>query len=841
MFRPTRTTGFIASALLGLLTATAAETQPTATPATAETTAPAKTAAKALTLDKVEVVSDRLSGAGNVVIQRDDIVRQSQADGDLNKLLQTLPNIQFSDSDGRVTMASIIDLRPSLVSISGGRYYDNNFQIDGLNTNNLQDSSNQNIHSGSEVVAHPQTAVVNPALVESVAVYTSDVPAEFGGFTGGVISAKLRDPSGKIGGGLSLGYESSAMTHYLIADANVAPANPEKPKFERETLSLYADLPLGNRTAALVSWSRNVATLNNTTRFASYGLLEATSRTVSDNFLLKATHRLDDQTTFRFTSMFSPYETENREQDLKTSHNDSWTNKAELTHRTATWSLETSAALLLADNSRGAPDDIYTYKNFGANDLVTWVADSQTVGIRGGVGSLNSSQRDIPVTFKYTLKPTTTGELSLGGDYTQSEARRDRPKDSSAYRHQTTVGVVQNPLVASGDGPNDLTVLTGEQGLNFRIISPAYKSKVQLQALDFWAQWSDHGKILNMPWSYRAGTRYDYTDFLKNHDFAHRLTGSLTPLRWLTFRGGASRYYTRSLLAYKIREADPATSTYTRTGRNENGKLVFYAADWRLTTVSNPVRYASADLRTPYSDELSLGSTLDLGFLGTLDLTGLERRNRDEFSRSASTTIVINGVSQTGFKMTNAGFTNYRSASVEWRKSWSNHVFRLGGTFSKTETTTEEYFDQDTEPTLNPIVSYNGNLVTRTSVSRIRANFARPSYVNYSWSSVWFARRLNVDIFGRWTPPYTRLDQVGTNTITINGTRYDAFADTAIPAGLVTNLNVSWVALKTARGVVTLEAKVTNFLDRLPYAEGATNAAPYQEGRAIWAGIRYAY
>ena len=841
MHRTARSLLLIGYALVGFLNANAAEKKASNSSPESETTTPAKPSAAALTLDKVEVVSDRLSGAGNVVIQRDDIVRQSQADGDLNKLLQTLPNIQFSDSDGRVTMASIIDLRPSLVSISGGRYYDNNFQIDGLNTNNLQDSFNQNIHSSSEVVAHPQTAVVNPALVESVAVYTSDVPAEFGGFTGGVISAKLRDPSGKLSGGLSFGYESSAMTHYLIAPANVAPANPEKPKFERQTTSLYADLPLGAHTAALVSWSRNTATLNNTTRFASYGLLEAKSRTISDNFLLKATHRLSDQTTLRLTSMLSPYETENREQDLKTSHNSSWTNKAEILHRSDRTTLETSAALLLADNSRGAPDDIFTYKNFGPNDLVNWVSDSQTVGIRGGVGALDSDQRDIPISFKYNYKATTTGEFSFGGDYTQTQANRNRPKDSSAYRHQTTTGVVQNLQVASGDGPGDMTVLTGEQGLNYRIVSPAYKSKVELQALDFWAQWSDHGKVLNMPWSYRAGTRYDYTDFLKNNDFAHRLTGALTPLRWFTFRGGASRYYTRSLLAYKIREADPSSSIYTRTGRNENGKLVFYAADWKLLSTSNPIRYANSNLRTPYSDEFSIGTTFDLGRFGTIDLTGLERRNRDEFSRSASTTIVIGGVNQTGYKMTNAGFTNYRSASVEWRKSWTNHIVRFGGTFSKTETTTEEYFDQDTEASLNPIVAYNGSLVSRTSVSRIRANFARPSYVNYSWSSSWLQKRLNVDIFGRWTPAYTRIDLPTSSTITINGTKYDAFVDTDIPSGLVTNLNVSWLALKTTRGSLTLEAKVTNFLDRLPYAEGATNSAPYQEGRAFWAGVRYAY
>jgi len=126
--------------------------------------------------------------------------------------------------------------------------------------------------------------------------------------------------------------------------------------------------------------------------------------------------------------MLSPYETENREQDLKTSHNSSWTNKAELIHRTARASVEASVALLLADNSRGAPDDIYTYKNFGANDKVDWVADSQTVGIRGGVGSLDSDQRDIPLALEYTLKATTTGEFSAGADYAQTQANRNRPE-----------------------------------------------------------------------------------------------------------------------------------------------------------------------------------------------------------------------------------------------------------------------------------------------------------------------------------------------------------------------------------------------------------------------------
>lgn len=828
---------------MGALLATASFAADTTTPSQATTEAakkPVPATEKAVALEKVEVISDRLAGTGEVVLPREEIVRQSGADGDLNRLFLTQAHVQFSDNEGRVNVASILDLRPSLISIAGGRPYDNSFQIDGLATNSLQDSSNQNIHAGDDVVGHPQTAVLNPALVESITLHTSDVPAEFGGFTGGVVNAKLRDPAGKLGGGFSYGRASSDWVRYHIAPAQISTANPDEPRFLRESITAFVDVPIGERTAALISWSRNTATLENTNRFASYGLIVAESETVSDNVMAKLSHRLSDQTTLRFTSFWSPYATENREQDLKTSHNDSWSNQVELLRRTDRSTLEASVGAVLADNRREAPQDIFTYKNFGANDLVNWVADTQTVGIRGGIGSLDSDQMDVPVALKYTLKATETGELAVGADYTYIESGRSRPKDSSAYRHQTTVGVNPNPLVASGDGASDMTVLAGEQGLNYRIVSSAFKINVELQTADLWAQWSDQGKILGLPWRYRVGARYDYNDFLGNSDIAPRATASINPTRWLTLRGGLNRYYSRPSLSYKIREVTPASIIYTRTPRNENGKLVFYAADWRLNSVSNPVRYSNAQLDTPYSDELSFGSSFAFGRFGALDLSYVERKNRDEFARSAAIVTPVNGVNVTNYRMTNDGFTDYRGGSVEWRTSWRNHQFRAGATVSETKTSTEELFDDYLEETMAQIVHYQGRLIARSELALVRANFSRPSYVTFNWSSDWFSKRLLVDVFGRWNTAYDRTDQ--SSTITLNGTRYDNYADVRIPAALITSLNVSWLAWKSERrGSMLLETRISNVFDKLPYAEGVTPANPYQEGRAIWAGVKYTF
>lgn len=794
---------------------------------------------KAVALDKFEVVSDRLSGPGLAVLQREDIDRRAGADGDVNKLLLTMPNVQFGTNEERITNADAVDLRPALLSIAGGRPYDNNFQIDGLNTNNLQDSSNQNLHSPDDAVGHPQTAVINPALLESIALYANDVPVEYGGFTGGVVTARLRDPAGKFGGGLSLGHASSDWTRYLVAPELRAGVMPAEPIFRRDSLSLFVDVPLGRQTAALVSWSRNTARLENTQRFASFGLFSATTQTVSDNVLAKITRRIGERSTLRLSSMWSPYRTENREQDLKITRNDSWINKAEYVHRADRWTLETSAALVLADNSREAPADLYTYRYFGPTYQANWVAGDQSVALRGGLGDLESTQLDAPFTAKVTFRPSTQREISAGVDYTYTEARRERPRAASAYRHQSTVGLTPNLLVASGDGAGDLSVLTGEQALNFRLYYPAYEARAPLQAAAAWAQWLERGRFLGRAWSSRAGLRYDYNDFLGRSDLAPRLTLSYAPWAPLTLRAGASRYYSRALVAYKIREQTPETTSFTRTGRSEGGRLVFYAADWRASARTASTRYTGAGLATPYSDELSLGATLNLGRFGAFDLTGLQRRNRDEFSRSAASTTVSGGITTTTYAMTNEGFTDYRSVSAEWHKDWREHRVFAGATWSDTESSTVNYLDEYQEEVQAQAVYYRGRLVPRSEVTLARANYSRPLYANFGWTSAWFGQRLNCTLLGRWNPAYDRTQRSG--TFTIGTIRYDQYLDTRFGATLTTNLNLTWLAWRGTRSSLTLEAKVSNLLDRLPNAEGTTPANPYQEGRAVWAGARYSF
>lgn len=769
---------------------------------------------------------------------------------DLNQITRTLPSVQFDNAQGELSENSILDLRPSRLSIAGGRVYDNHFQIEGLSTNSVQDTTNTNMHNGMEVVVHPQTSFINPNLIDSVTVYTSDVPAEFGGFTGGVVSAKLRDPQFQLGGSAAFSMTSDAWVKYRIAPEFASGVLPEKPRFERKSGDLSMDLPLGKKAALLLGYSKTVSELENTQRHSLFGVSSRRSSTTAENVTGKLLWKITPENALRVTSIWSPYRQQNFEQSDKFQDNDGWLNKFEFTRTTDNSSFEAYAGFNWSSTDRDQEPDLYTYKYMGSID---WVPSDSSSASRGGSGDMVSRQIDLPLGLRYERKLSDSGAISFGADYQFTRARKQRPLTNSAYRHQSSASVKLDPRVISADGPEDRTVIAGEQALNYRIVSLAFDSEVDLNAGSAWAQWSDEGKLGRTTWSYRAGLRADRDDFLDNTNLSPRLTGQITPFKWLKLNAGANRYYTRSLLAYKLRENYPANVIYTRTGKLKDGKLVFSSADWVLYSESKTTGYGQADLDTPYSDELSFGATFSNAVLGDLSVTRLRRRNKDEFSRDEGTVVPYvksDGTTATTrlYRITNTGYTLYDATSVAWTKSLRSHRFQANVTFSDTRTSTlssdtdsdPDYFNSYEDLAMQEEVHYNGTLVSRRSVSLERGNYARPTYVNFLWSSDWFKGRLKGDLLGRWNTSYSTVRRNG--TITVGGPKYDKYEDVKFPSVLMADLNLAWIAWQGGRrGEIELSLKVSNLLNRMPNTESASTSDPYLQGRSLWSSIRYSF
>ena len=76
---------------------------------------------------------------GRSVISQEAVQSRQTGNGDAMELLKILPHVQFSRSQYSTDATDIQDIRPSDISISGGRYYDNYFAIDGVGANSRLD------------------------------------------------------------------------------------------------------------------------------------------------------------------------------------------------------------------------------------------------------------------------------------------------------------------------------------------------------------------------------------------------------------------------------------------------------------------------------------------------------------------------------------------------------------------------------------------------------------------------------------------------------------------------------------------------------------------------------
>ena len=125
-------------------------------------------------------------------ISRGMLDSSSSGNGDITSILRLLPNVQFDNASGSSNTPGEID--PAKISISGGLYFQNNFQLDGFNMNNDLDpagggtTDNQtSIRSGNS-----QGLNIDTSLLDSITVLDSNVSAAYGGFSGGVVKAEVR-------------------------------------------------------------------------------------------------------------------------------------------------------------------------------------------------------------------------------------------------------------------------------------------------------------------------------------------------------------------------------------------------------------------------------------------------------------------------------------------------------------------------------------------------------------------------------------------------------------------------------------------------------------------------
>lgn len=189
--------------------------------------------------------------------------------GDIGSILRILPNVQFDNAQNRSITPGEID--PARISISGGLHYQNSFLLDGVAMNNNLDPAGTGDWQG-QAPGRSQGLAIDTSLLESITVLDSNVGAEYGGFSGGVVQANTRRPKKKFGGNISYQFtqgsanpKSPSMTRYHLYETSDISAflnsysDSNQPNFTKHIMRANIESKFNDRFGIISSFSSTLS------------------------------------------------------------------------------------------------------------------------------------------------------------------------------------------------------------------------------------------------------------------------------------------------------------------------------------------------------------------------------------------------------------------------------------------------------------------------------------------------------------------------------------------------------------------------------------------------------
>lgn len=612
---------------------------------------------------------------GLQLLDHTQIEQLPTGEGNLADLLRTNPAVDFS-RNGRGSANSGV-MRPEEFSFHGQAYYQNLFMIDGIGVNNDINPAAGGSDYGTPSLTQmdggssPQGYYLDVGLLEQIEVYDSNVPAGFGGFTGGVVSAKMKRYDGNDFVDLRYGIQRDEWESFHVDAADLEEfANADSytaeftPIYRKDSYNLSAQQGLTEHSGLTLGLSR---------RSSSFLQTEPDGDSTYFNDRIDNLHaRVDTRWLKQLDTGLSLRYSERRHDGITSRNYDA---PYVQNHRglgigsNIEYRLEGGHTFSLDLGLDRMQDEIDSDSAFAYQDT--------TAGISyGGMGDSERTQTSLSLAPRLELAGIRQGNLehrlTLGGELRHVDSSYRRPEDVVIdVRYKPTSSVSRRYFVY-GKGNIEVDYLSQALYLDDRI------------------RWQNLG--------IRLGLRADHNDFLGNLDIAPRLSAN-----WDLFGNGrtrllagANRYYGRSFLQLAINDALKGLTTTS-----------IYNADG-----STQIQYGSdnsgrLDLATPYSDELMLGWVQQAGpFNSTLKV--VQRDSRDG----------VRKVSEGGQVFyNNSGRSD--TTSITWELDHADHplvignsatVARLALGWKDSTSNSQDDAGYDSEIDSDPIL-YQGRLI----------------------------------------------------------------------------------------------------------------------------------
>jgi len=760
------------------------------------------------------------STTGMTIIDKEIIENLPIRNGSVNEIIGIVPGVQYSE--GSTSSFTGGEITPPVVSISGSRFYDNNYTIDGISNNNPLDPIFNRFKDASKLPSHPQIHFLNPEIIEQITVYDSNIPAKFGGFTGGQIDTQTINPTPNFWGKVHYRTTSDSWTKFHIDpidqdDFNNSNDSDMQPTFKKHDFGLTLNTPLGFDTSLVTSYQQLYSKIplqyldGNKTQTRKYEV-----------FLAKISHYLTNDFNISLTSLYSPTSSHYFSPEYKESEytidsiNFSLAGRAEAefnagqVNLTLGYTKQETSRDALGNRFRWDPD----------TDSIGWLS-----GKEGGFGILETGQDQlnikVDILFNLIKWHQTDHIFQLGGGITHSSQYYHRPETNYYY-----YGPIVNTLTICT--PNDSSCIEGEQYFSKRT---KYKqADVETTATDIAVFFQD--SIIWKRLEVIPGIRISHDDITDNVNIAPRFAVSLDVFgnQSTTLFAGKNRYFSGTLLTHDLYQGIQITNQI----RDE------YNDDWSDKSVT--FLFDNGEVKTPYTDEITLG--LIQKFLGgQLKVQYIEKKSKDEFARSSE----AHNPDPDIYTLNNFGRSEHESIQLKWHKSWKKHFLEINSTWQKTTTSHDDYFEKLDEDNIAETIWYEGEELYYYETPR--KDFNRPVIANLIYTGK-FPYNITFTNTTKYRGAYWRhwLARDSDNKLIkkpsiINPEQPDPYVYEKVKShsSVIFDWQFSWRIPKSSRQNIVLSLDVFNVFNRrakIGYQSG-NYGYNYELGRQIWAGLEF--
>ena len=761
-------------------------------------------------------------------------------DGNLADLLRLNPAVDFSrSSDLSVGTAT---LRPDEISIHGNVFYQNLFVLDGADTtNDLNPAASGDMWSTPSLVAphggsSPQGYYVDLELLETVQVYDSNVPVEFGGFTGGVVASELKSYKGENSFSFTYGLQKDEWEEFHVSEEDITTADKYRgvytPDYEKANYGISLQSGITENVGLTLGIKRRTSVFaqeyeddTDTLRMIDYednidnvvGRIDVDMDDFNYGLSFRYSRRAHDGlTSTTYTGMFVK-----AHEGMGTTFNFSTDQDF--------GSLDIKASIDQLSDTVDSDTSFFTYHEYLENSGIS--------RFDGAFGDSNQQQTRWSIKPKWTLNLIESigamHRISVGGEIRGTESFYERPEDV-IFEQFFCVRDMGREGCRDQDGDGVSSAgdeylyrrsfwLQGEVNVTYEEISAYVEDIIEYDI------WGDLG-----PTTLTVGARVDWESFLENLNLSPRFTASQST-EVGSFTVGLSRYYGRSFFRYELNDAIYGwRETYTHLSRprgRPGEEIPCSNSDFvNCTHLFYDNRTGASDLDTPYSDEVSFGwSQTESGMIDAT-VQFVHRNNKDGVSRrrGEDRLYYYTNLGKSRSNSITATLTN--GETIVWGQTNTHLSLSLGYRDSQSNRQDDDGYD---EQLAEDLVYYESKLTPIDELPPWDYNI--PFTIGFfatteipvwdvSWTNFVNHRRggtIARDSRENYTDPTTQLV-------------YDIYEDFDFDSLVTVNSKIRWNGKLTDRFTMFATLEINNLFDQIIDNSTVDTRRRYSKGRRFW-------